>query len=116
MTGVEILATEEVVRKTVINWSAFWIVFCVILAFFTILGILDTYKKPDFAELLVYILFGSMLGVAFGGIVSSVLDIPTEYETQYKVIISDDVSMSEFAEKYEIIDQEGKIYTIREQK
>lgn len=33
---------------------------------------------------------------------------------EYKVIISDEVSMNEFLDKYEIIDQEGKIYTVRE--
>ena len=38
---------------------------------------------------------------------------PNTY-TEYKVIISDDVSWNEFNEKYEVIDQEGKIYTIKE--
>ena len=33
---------------------------------------------------------------------------------QYQVTISDDVSMTEFNEKYEVIKVEGKIYTIRE--
>ena len=33
---------------------------------------------------------------------------------EYKVTASDDVSLNKFIEKYEIIDIEGKIYTIRE--
>jgi hypothetical protein len=33
---------------------------------------------------------------------------------QYKVTISDSVSMVEFNEKYDVIEVEGKIYTIRE--
>ena len=33
---------------------------------------------------------------------------------EYKVIINDTVSMNEFLDKYEIIDQEGKIYTVKE--
>lgn len=33
---------------------------------------------------------------------------------EYKVIISDEVSLNEFYDKYEIVDQEGKIYTIKE--
>lgn len=40
-----------------------------------------------------------------------------EYETgehTYKVTIDDSVSMNEFLDKYEILDQEGKIYTIKE--
>ena len=38
----------------------------------------------------------------------------TEYATEYKVTIDDSVSMNEFMDKYEIINQEGKIYTVRE--
>ena len=34
--------------------------------------------------------------------------------TCYKVTISDDVKLVEFLEKYEILDTEGEIYTIRE--
>lgn len=35
-------------------------------------------------------------------------------ETTYKVIIDESVSFQEFQERYEIIDQEGQIYTIKE--
>ena len=38
----------------------------------------------------------------------------TNEETQYQVLISEDVSMTEFNERYEIVDQEGQIFTIRE--
>ena len=34
--------------------------------------------------------------------------------TEYKVLISDEVSWNEFNERYEVINQEGKIYTIKE--
>jgi hypothetical protein len=40
-----------------------------------------------------------------------------KYETgeyEYKVTIDDSVSMNEFLDKYEILDQEGKIYTVKE--
>lgn len=33
---------------------------------------------------------------------------------KYKVTIDDSVSMNEFLDKYEILDQEGKIYTVKE--
>ena len=33
---------------------------------------------------------------------------------EYKATIEDSVSMNEFLDRYEILDQEGKIYTIRE--
>lgn len=37
-----------------------------------------------------------------------------EYETHYQVIVDNSVSMNEFQNKYEIIEVEGKIYTVRE--
>ena len=33
---------------------------------------------------------------------------------EYKVIVDDSVSMNEFLNKYEILDREGKIYTVKE--
>ena len=33
---------------------------------------------------------------------------------QYKVTVSDDVSMNDFNDEYKIIQQEGRIYTIKE--
>lgn len=44
-----------------------------------------------------------------------VLIITAETEhTRYKVTISEDVKLVEFLERYEILDTEGEIYTIRE--
>lgn len=37
-----------------------------------------------------------------------------KYETHYQVTVDDSVSMNEFQSKYEIIEVEGKIYTVRE--
>lgn len=39
---------------------------------------------------------------------------PSEYETRYKVALTEDVDYKEFTEKYEIIDFEDNIYTVRE--
>lgn len=89
MTGVEILATQEVATAFTFNSTSF----CIVLG--------------------IFIVGGFLLG-AVAGIVEC--DCPSEYETQYKVTISDEVSMNEFLERYEIIDQEGKIYTVREVK
>ena len=37
-----------------------------------------------------------------------------KYETHYQVTVDNSVSMNEFQNKYEIIEIEGKIYTVRE--
>ena len=41
---------------------------------------------------------------------------PTKYETRYKVTIYYDMLMNDFLEKYEIVSQDGKIYTVRERR
>lgn len=37
-----------------------------------------------------------------------------KYETRYQVITDDSVSINQFQNKYEIIEVEGKIYTVKE--
>lgn len=37
-----------------------------------------------------------------------------KYETHYQVTVDNSVSINEFQNKYEIIEVEGKIYTVRE--
>lgn len=46
-------------------------------------------------------------------IVSGCLITEDKYETRYQVTVDDSVSMNEFQDKYEIIEVEGKIYTVR---
>ena len=41
------------------------------------------------------------------------LTAPRETETRYQVIIDDSVSFNEFQEHYEIIEVNGKIYTVK---
>ena len=58
---------------------------------------------------------GWIIGIAAGllaGILVGLTEIE-HYET-YKVTISDEVSMNEFMDKYEILNQDGKIYTVKE--
>ena len=121
MTGVEILAAEEVACAFVFNWSAFWIVFgtTFVIGCAITLGCLlkDFYgNHKEFIFIIIVAIFLSiLLGVLIGGLFADgILPKATEYETQYKVTIDDSVSVNEFNEKYEIIGQEGKIYTVRE--
>ena len=110
MTGVEILAAQEV-TITGWHWVAFIITFGLILCVFLALGF-ATSNKLDRFGLIVSLIAGILLGGLFSSVTASV--IPIGHETQYKVTISDEVSMNEFLERYEIIEQEGKIYTVRE--
>ena len=116
MTGVDILAMEEVAVEWAFNWTAFWITVVILGAiglihsiYSVVEGIDDWVYIPIMTT--VFMLIGAMVGTLFGG---ALCRTPTKYEPQYKVTVSDDVSMTEFLERYEIIDTEGKIYTVRE--
>ena len=110
MTGVEILAANEV-AITGWHWGAFLITTGVILFCFIVLE-LATSDRSDRLGLFLSLIFCIFVSCVFGTIAGA--SFPTGYETQYKVTISDEVSMNEFLERYEIIEQEGKIYTVRE--
>lgn len=114
VSGVEILAMEEVVVDSVFNWTALLIVFGIILAMYILIGFAISKKTDDWKNLKIGIIVGSILGVFFGAAMGFAFEIPVEFDNEYKVIISDEVSMNDFFEKYEIIDTEGKIYTVVE--
>ena len=63
---------------------------------------------------------GPGVGLSFLGflcacmIMVGVFIVMTPPETHYQVIVDDSVSMNEFNERYEIIDQEGQIITVKE--
>ena len=114
MNGVEILTSMEVIVANAFNWKVFWITAGAIFGVFIIVGILVSVTDYDWFALAIFSGIGLIASLFFGILFGDVESIPTEYETHYKVTISDEVLMSEFSEKYEIVDQDGKIYTIRE--
>ena len=107
MSGVEILATEEIVSEYAYSWSTFFITFSVLLCVFVIIGII-------FHDIPFFMFLGLFCGFIIGGLFGDVNKVPIEYKTQHKVLISDEVLMNDFLSKYEIVDQEEKIYTVVE--
>ena len=116
MSGVEILTIEEVATKNAFNWVAFLITAGVILLVFIVFGIIMSIRYDNWVNLSIGIIAGIIFGALFGSLIGSGLSVPSEYETQYKLTISDEVLMNEFIDKYEIIEQSGKLYTVRERK
>ena len=110
MEGVTILNTIEVMAST---WG-FSIVGLIIaiLSLLFLIGIIFSIIKNE-----VFITsFLSML-VVFDVLISIMcFSSANEYfdHYEYQVIIDDSVSLVEFTEKYEILDQEGLIYTVKE--
>ena len=113
MPGVEILATQEVAVACGFYWFGF-VVCAIALAFIgTMIGWACD-SRNFVSGWAIGLIFGLIGGLVLGTAVGFDNGDPVEYETQYKVLITDEVSINEFLERYEIIDQEGKIYTVRE--
>ena len=104
LQGVEILS-QEVVNTVRCNYSIL------------IIGIIVSMSLGVFFSCLAKSYCGQailFLGIFISLIFTLTFFIPTGEYTQYKVTISDKVNFVEFNEKYEIISQDGEIYTIKE--
>jgi len=109
MDGIEVLNQIEITKNP--DWAAslrtiLIIVIVIGAIIFIISAITDLELLGIITGILEIVLVLACLGLAF-------IQEPTgKYE--YQVLINEDISMLEFYGKYEIIDQEGKIFTIRE--
>lgn len=108
MTGVEILSSETIYNTILPEWCVITILLSVILVGFLSISISNQKLIPTilWTTLIVCCLVIAVLAVT-----------PNEHSVdyvKYKVIIDDSVLMSEFVDHYEILDQEGKIYTVKE--
>lgn len=115
MAGVEVLAVEQIATKYAFNWSAWALTLGIVLGFCLLVSI--ACKIGSYIDWKTAIFIGLSLGVLFGGLIGLLPGFttkPIEFKDQYKVLISEEVSMVEFMEKYEIVEQEGRIYTIEE--
>ena len=114
MTGIEVLSTSEIVSKYAYNRPTICIAFGVTFCIFLTIGIAMSVEMYDWTYLFLGIFSGIIIGFCVAGLIWSITSTPEEYETRYKIAISDEVLMNEFFEKYELLEQEGKIYTVRE--
>ena len=114
MNGVEILSSNEVVVDSVFAWGSAIVAALISLSVTLLIGLIAYAFTYDVFDVYMSISIGILIGILAGYGVGLDNSTPTKYETQYKVAISDEVSMNDFLEQYEIIDQEGKIYTVRE--
>ena len=115
MEGVEILS-EQVVYITEYQSWVFWLIvgICATIGF-VIGGTLGS-GGFDFGDAFILLIPFILLGLFFGCIGLVATSKPTDeiLYIEQKVTVSDEVSMNEFYEKYNVIKQEGKIYTVRE--
>lgn len=108
MNGVTILNSYESLTNfdsiLLMSILCAWSLAAAIVALFALLKYgYDSWK--EFAILVVCVVLFIVCGCL----------IPEDkYETHYQVTVDDLVSMNEFQNKYEIIEVEGKIYTVKE--
>jgi hypothetical protein len=115
MQGVEILTSLKATTEWAFNWPVFWIVFGLVFGICLITGIWTTVTSECEWTIIPFLsIVGIVIGSVCGCGLGNSAHIPTTYETQYKVTISEEVSMTDFYEHYEVIDQDGKIFTVRE--
>ena len=110
MNGVEILNTIYEYNNLISPWWSLALfiatVIVCILGAFTV----DFNKVQKILVVLALCLFSSCI------VCLCLSNVPTDeiIDTKYQVTISEEVSLSEFMEKYKILNQEGQIYTVRE--
>lgn len=108
MDGVIILNSYE----SLTNFGSIFIMIALCVWFFAVVVLVllsllkdgcDSWKVPVFLVICV------VLTIVCGCLIPE-----RKYEIHYQVTVDDSVSMNEFQNKYEIIEVEGKIYTVRE--
>ena len=105
MSGITILSTRELMEAP--NWT-------IVMA---LVGIVVTFISFIIITKNIYVGFVSFVIGCILSMVCMISNIIINKPTgkyEYKVTISDEVNLVEFNEKYQIINQEGLIYTIRE--
>ena len=112
MTGVEILNEYVVASPSAFSWVTLGIILSVFVIYGIFFWMIETDPKYFIFSIIVGVLFGT-IGGCFVGTNSPTGD---DAITRYEVMIDDSVSMNDFYEKYEIIDQKGKIFIVEEKK
>lgn len=109
MTGVEILSTN-IVYETLFPIWLIVVTFLLLSTSFIILivNVLSDNYNIALAILPIMILLFVILGIGTGVESDDIAYI------EHDVVISDDTSMVEFYNTYEIVDCKGRIYTVRE--
>ena len=113
MNGIEVLNQTEITQSPL--WTILLLGICGGIMFVSFcIGIATANSNKDVAAIV--FLSIALIG-AIGTIIGFFSMVFIEESTgkyQYDCLISEDVSMTEFYEKYEIIEINGKIWTIKE--
>lgn len=119
MDGVTILNEIEVVQvvNDTFNYTAGGIAFCITILICAIAGFfIGRIDCDEITGTFVGALLGLLLGIFTMALCGSAFSYPPETKTtvRYEVIIDDSVSLTEFYERYNIIEQRDQIFVVEE--
>lgn len=115
MNGVEILAQNTIYETEYSCWWLFALLALGFLAGITLaiaIWASEGFNANGIKVLIAMTLSGFFLGLLFTD--ASEHETETVDHIEYKVIVADDVNFADLMNKYEILGQEGKIYTVKE--
>ena len=105
--------SEEIV-PIAYEFNDIWFVACIITGLIcVIIFVLRCDVIPFFVMFIgsiAFLLFSICIGLLFGQGFAT----PSEYESHYKVIVDDTVTVNEFLDRYEILERDGEILIIKE--
>lgn len=110
MKGVEILDTSSTINTVGVLWFLFCVLISAVCVVFAILTIIYIFEQ----ELIKSVILSILTIVSFTLIIYSKYKMDKNDIPKYQVTISDEVKMVDFMDKYDIIETNGKIYTVTE--
>lgn len=112
--GIEVLSQEEILYTPI--WAFVLAAIGLIMLTASLGGAIasaSSSKDQKSTKPLIRSFVVFCIAIIIGYVGCANLSLPTESYT-YDVTISDEAKLADFLEQYEIIDQKGKVYTIRE--
>lgn len=119
MDGVTILNEIEVVQvvNDTFNYTAGFIALCITVFICAIAGFfIGRIDCEEVTGIITGALLGLVLGLFVMAVAGTALSYPAETKTtmRYEVTVDDSVSLTEFHEHYNVIEQRDKIFVVEE--
>ena len=113
LDGITVLyQEEEQIFHTHNHW---WLIIVIFVAFIVMIGIVLLFDELlDATEIVTKTAVVCWIAVVIVFGIKWCIEIDETSEVHYGVTINDNVKQNEFNEKYEIIEQKGKFYIIKE--
>lgn len=121
MEGVLILESEKVAIGYTYNLGWPFVMAVLFTLALVLLPILfprmlvnDSEDSPSKMIVCIHMVCCFMWGLLVFAITAEETKKPSEYESRYKVVRQGNASIIEFYKRYEVLDQDGEIFTVRE--